>query len=304
MKSDVIKRYVQGWYSTLNHSTPMKEYVANMAIGINLSDDDVVTAEENPPETYKDFLDRYANYIEGKEFYNLSLDLQKSSHWESTYRHYWAKLVENLVRLGVDPLWGKVVIPDEFFRETNFTKYTIPDYILTVGNDSFKDSKLVSITLPEKIKTIQHRSFIGCKDLVEVNILNKTMSIGKDAFAYCTSLRDIYYNGTASEWKDLIENRVSDRATSWPTDKLTIHCTDGAWFYGGVVKKVLLKDLDLSNFSNLEVPVEVEFIDGIKPLNPQLDYFPTAVLVDAVNQDFSNMTNPQDNLVDTCCKNK
>ena len=47
--------------------------------------------------------------------------------------------------------------------------------------------------------------------------------IACQAFAECTALRDIYYNGTMEQWNSLRKVQNWDRNTS----DLVIHCEDG-----------------------------------------------------------------------------
>lgn len=66
------------------------------------------------------------------------------------------------------------------------TSVTFPDGIETVGNDAFASCQNLEIpSFPESLKTIGGSAFSGCKAGGTVT-LHKGMSIGSEAFAYCS----------------------------------------------------------------------------------------------------------------------
>ena len=60
---------------------------------------------------------------------------------------------------------------------------------------------MTSIIIPDNVKSIDFRVFDGCSGLTSIIIGNSVKSIGSNAFYGCSSLTDVYYTGTANEWK-------------------------------------------------------------------------------------------------------
>ena len=65
------------------------------------------------------------------------------------------------------------------------------------GND-----KVTDIILPSGFG-IPEGAFRGCKNLKRVTIPKRVKKIGRDVFAGCDSLEDVYYEGTMEEWKKI-----------------------------------------------------------------------------------------------------
>ncbi len=91
---------------------------------------------------------------------------------------------------------------------------------------------LTSINIPEKIiyknneyniVLIGSYAFWGNSSLTSITIPDSITYIGSAVFNYCTSLKDIYYNGTKAQWNEIRKD------SSWNegAGKYTIHCTDG-----------------------------------------------------------------------------
>lgn len=103
-------------------------------------------------------------------------------------------------------------------------------YKVTTLNGAFEDcTNLESVTIPEGVEGIGSAAFSGCTNLTTISIPSTVCDISGDgrfavgAFANCTSLTDIYYNGTEEQW-----NAIS-LEDGWDinTGSYTIHCTDG-----------------------------------------------------------------------------
>ncbi len=71
--------------------------------------------------------------------------------------------------------------------------------------------------------TIWEGAFMGCTNLKSVKLCNCIRHIEAFAFAYCTSLTDIMYNGTIAEWESIRKNEGWNEGL-----KATyVRCTDG-----------------------------------------------------------------------------
>ena len=84
------------------------------------------------------------------------------------------------------------------------TTYSIPNSVTSVDDFAFfACTNLTIITIPNSVKDIGRSAFYGCSSLTSVIIPNSITSIGTYAFALCDALKNIYYNGTESEWENI-----------------------------------------------------------------------------------------------------
>jgi hypothetical protein len=108
----------------------------------------------------------------------------------------------------------EVISAGVFSGRANLTEITLPDGLLSIGNEAFKESgiteliipesvgyigfkafswcsNLVSIKLPDGIEAIQNELFSGCEKLKNVVIPQHVTSISNYAFRYCSSLTSL-----------------------------------------------------------------------------------------------------------------
>jgi hypothetical protein len=57
------------------------------------------------------------------------------------------------------------------------------------------------VTLPNKLTLIDNMAFFHCQSLKSVTIPIGVITIHEAAFASCTSLSDVYYCGSKSDWR-------------------------------------------------------------------------------------------------------
>ena len=80
---------------------------------------------------------------------------------------------------------------------TNLTKFTIPDYIKTIGEGAFNKSGLTSIVLPSTLTMTAIPNYLfGATPLVSIDIPEGITTIGSQAFANCTALESITFPST------------------------------------------------------------------------------------------------------------
>ena len=81
---------------------------------------------------------------------------------------------------------------------------SIPDSVTEIGSFAFGGcSSLAGITLPYGLTEIASYMFNSCKALEWIAIPDTLTSISYYAFNNCSSLEDVYYYGTASDWKSV-----------------------------------------------------------------------------------------------------
>lgn len=77
--------------------------------------------------------------------------------------------------------------------------------VLEIGYHAFyKCYDLTKINIPEGVKRVSHGAFERCDNLMKVYLPSSLELFSSDIFTY-SGLKEIYYGGTAEEWKKLLE---------------------------------------------------------------------------------------------------
>lgn len=76
--------------------------------------------------------------------------------------------------------------------KSNSDNIVIPDDVATIGTGAFYMSGLKSVVFSQNTKVIGMRSFMGCKNLEEIEIPNGVLLIDAQAFYNCTALKSVY----------------------------------------------------------------------------------------------------------------
>ena len=93
--------------------------------------------------------------------------------------------------------------------------------VVAIGNSAFyKCTGLTEITIPESVTTIDGAAFRYCTGLKTVTLPETIQTISGNAFGGCTAITDVYYNGTATGWRE----DVSVGSGNAPLTGATIHC--------------------------------------------------------------------------------
>lgn len=102
---------------------------------------------------------------------------------------------------GLDPVIpdGVTSIGSYAFQGTRLKEITIPDCITNIGSWAFSDSSLKMITISARITSIDKCVFLNCTALTDIIIPDSVTAIGDWAFDGCSNLKDIWYQGTASD---------------------------------------------------------------------------------------------------------
>lgn len=125
-------------------------------------------------------------------------------------------------------------------RETPYgITWSIKDGVLTVSGlgamPYFKNytytpwyscRNVTDVTIADSVTVIERGAFSYCESLKSLNISVNVTDVC-DAFGGCTNLTDIYYGGTAAQWKNALWD--SPRSVKC----ITIHCTDKDILPGG-----------------------------------------------------------------------
>lgn len=93
----------------------------------------------------------------------------------------------------------------------------LPDGLKSIGYDAFGDcTSLKTVDLGESIEIIEYYAFADCTALETVYIPDTIKNIN-GAFSHnCSSLQDVYYEGSKSEWEEVLNSHTFG-------DEVTIH---------------------------------------------------------------------------------
>lgn len=95
---------------------------------------------------------------------------------------------------------------------------SLPSSITTIANGQFANCRnLSSIVIPEGVTAIDDAAFYRC-GLSSVTIPASITRIGGDAFSECIALKDVYYNGSESQW-----NQISIAGKNTQLSNVSIH---------------------------------------------------------------------------------
>ena len=91
-----------------------------------------------------------------------------------------------------------------FSNCSKLTTITIGDNVKTIPSQAFyKCSSLTSVTIGSSVTSIGPYAFGYCIGLISITIPDSVTSIYYNAFYNCNNLKDVFYKGTASEWKKI-----------------------------------------------------------------------------------------------------
>lgn len=85
------------------------------------------------------------------------------------------------------------------------------------------ESSIEEVTLRSDTKGIADRAFTFRSSIINISIPESVISIGVVAFGACSSLEDIYFNGTQKQWEAIEKGRNWDESAG----AYIVHCKDG-----------------------------------------------------------------------------
>ena len=131
-----------------------------------------------------------------------------------------------LLMLQYDDFFGELdgLTPNMFEQMHGIGTVVLNPTVPSIPSECFKDSDITSIS-GDNVTTISQRAFIGCKNLIHIDLPNVTsigshafgdctalkqidlpktvQTIGIKAFNGCTNLKQINYHGTMEEFKNI-----------------------------------------------------------------------------------------------------
>ena len=99
----------------------------------------------------------------------------------------------------------------------------IPEGVTRIGKHAFSwCTALTRINLKEELTVLDDYAFTRCEQLQHITLPKSLRRIGADALSY-TALTDVYYAGTAAEWRQIQKDPSFDDSTP----AYTVFCSDG-----------------------------------------------------------------------------
>ncbi|MCM1277065.1 MAG: leucine-rich repeat domain-containing protein, partial [Lachnospiraceae bacterium] len=119
---------------------------------------------------------------------------------------------------------------------------TIPSGVISIGMGAFANcTSLENITIPDTVKEIKVGAFWDCSSLKSITIPKSVTTLeipSGGLFSGCTSLTDVYFEGTKEQFETIMLNGSWDNNTIWDgtvydretdtTIQVTIHYSDNS----------------------------------------------------------------------------
>ena len=123
-------------------------------------------------------------------------------------------------------------------------KYTVPSSVTAIAYGAFMSgSTLKTVEIPDAVQEIEWFAFCDFTSLQTITIGSGVTDIGEKAFHKCDDLKDVYYNGTAEQWKavqiGLNNESLQDAVMHYADGTTHIHSWDA-----GKVTKEATEDTD------------------------------------------------------------
>ena len=80
----------------------------------------------------------------------------------------------------------------------------IPDSVTSIDSSVFRGCRsLTSVNISNRVLRIESYTFYDCDNLMSISIPDSVFYISSVAFYGCNSLKDVYYSGSAEQWKKI-----------------------------------------------------------------------------------------------------
>ena len=109
-----------------------------------------------------------------------------------------------LLKNNINPLEYMDEVPEYFAYGLDIEDFVIPNNIIEISHCAFEDcSILTNITIGSGTTHIYNSAFSNCERLASITIPKSVVYIGRGAFRNCSKLKDVYYEGSKEDWKNI-----------------------------------------------------------------------------------------------------
>ena len=109
-----------------------------------------------------------------------------------------------LLKNNINPLEYMDEVPEYFAYGLDIKEFIIPNNIIEISHCAFEDcSILTNITIGSGTTHIYNSAFSNCERLASITIPKSVVYIGRGAFRNCSKLKDVYYEGSEEDWKNI-----------------------------------------------------------------------------------------------------
>ena len=115
-----------------------------------------------------------------------------------------AALTALLLKNNINPLIYMKKIPSCFAYKLDIKEFVIPDNVISIGSGAFENcSILTDVIIGSGTTYIYNYAFNNCERLASITIPKSVVYIGRGAFRNCSKLKDVYYEGSEEDWKNI-----------------------------------------------------------------------------------------------------
>ena len=118
---------------------------------------------------------------------------------DDSYKELTEVIIPATATLGGKTYQVKAVGNDAFKSCNKLTSLTLPNGLVSIGNNAFQNTRMSSMTLPSSLRTIGNSAFEYCYNLVSVVISEGVEKIGNRAFSNMSKLEKITLPSTLKE---------------------------------------------------------------------------------------------------------
>jgi len=147
---------------------------------------------------------------------------------DDSYKELTEVIIPATATLGGKTYQVKAVGNDAFKSCNKLTSLTLPNGLVSIGNNAFQNTRMSSMTLPSSLKTIGNSAFEYCYNLVSVVIPDGVEKIGNRAFSNMSRLEKITLPSTLKEigsrlllYDSKLTTVVSNNPTPFAVDDAT-----------------------------------------------------------------------------------
>lgn len=118
------------------------------------------------------------------------------------------------------------------------TSVTIPNSVLSIGEESFSCSSLSSVSLGTSITTIGEAAFYDCSKLTSISLPNSVTTIESAAFCGCSQLTTITIPIAVTKMESTFVNCDNLKEIVWNAK----NCQDGSFMVGNNIQNIIFGD--------------------------------------------------------------